>query len=94
MRHELVPLMAMAASVERWRLLLEAKESARVKCERGGVTGERCGVKCHVEARRGLAAQDAGDARRTRGADVLKRSGTVAADSVRPSEPDSKSLQR
>ena len=54
-----------------------------MECERGRVTGERCGMKCHAEARRGLAAQDDGDAWHTRGDDVLKWSATVAADTVR-----------
>ena len=54
-----------------------------MECERGRVTGERCGMKCHAEARRGLAAQDDSDARHTRGDDVLKWSATVATDTVR-----------
>ena len=43
-----------------------------MECERGRVTGERCGMKCHAEARSGLAAQDDGNAQHTLGNDVLK----------------------
>ena len=62
-RHELELSMATAALWELRLLRLEAKESARVKCERGGVMGERCGMKCHAEAQRGLDSQSNGDAR-------------------------------
>ena len=57
-----------------------------MECECGGFTCERRGMKCHTEARHGLAAEDTSDARHTRGDDVLKRSVTVAADSVRSAE--------
>ena len=53
-----------------------------MECERDRITGERCGMKSHIEARCGLAAQDNGDAWHTRGDEVLKWSATVAADTV------------
>ena len=66
----------------------KAKRGGRQRNETRGVTGGHRGVKWSIEARRGLAGQASGDARRTRGLQALNRLDHCSCDSVTATEPD------